>query len=318
MSIGLKNKIVNLLAEHPDRKFNGGQLAKMFYDKHPEECERKIENSRVITTKKELLAQLSTEIGGRERPYIERHSSQIKIEKPKGSPWQFWWASGAEQDEADESETAKTGAQPASENSSFDEHDLYPKICEYLSRAHGIYPKRIDEKKSSNTRGPKGNRWLYPDIVGMEDLTAEWTTEIKRAVKEYSGKETKLWSFEVKKTLTISSVRPAYFQAVSNSSWANFGYLATTDIADAQTEKELQMLSALHGIGVIKIDRENPSNSQIIIPAREKPEIDWATCNRLMVNKDFVDFIESIRKFHQTGDPDSKSWDLPEDWDSDD
>jgi hypothetical protein len=77
--------------------------------------------------------------------------------------------------------------------------------------------------------------------------------------------------------------------------------------------KELRMLFALHGIGLIQIDPENPAESQILIPARERLEVDWATCNRLtQENKDFLQFVKLVRQFHQTGDPRPNDWDLPD------
>ena len=201
---------------------------------------------------------------------------------------------------------------PVTNIDSFKEHDLYPILSKYLWSELSIYSKRINEKKASNKRGPKGNKWLYPDLVGMDDLTTGWHQEIKDAVKEYASQKTKLWSFEVKISLNRSNVREAFFQAVSNSSWANFGYLVAAEIEGSNTMKELRMLFSLHGIGLIQIDPENPAKSQILIPAREKPEVDWATCNRLTLeNKDFLQFVKLVRQFHQTDDPRPKDWDIP-------
>ena len=56
--------------------------------------------------------------------------------------------------------------------------------------------------------------------------------------------------------------REAFFQAVSNSAWANFGYLVTKDISD-KTMPELQILASLPGIGVIRLDRDLPSKKRI-------------------------------------------------------
>ena len=109
-------------------------------------------------------------------------------------------------------------------------------------------------------------------------------------------------------------MRRAFFQAVSNSSWANFGYLVASEI-DSGAMQELRMLSSLHGIGVIRLDVENPSESQIMIPARERDEIDWDIANRLaQANRNFLNCIKSVRKFHQTGDVSLKEWDaVPKD-----
>lgn len=183
---------------------------------------------------------------------------------------------------------------------------------EFLAAEFGLHVKRIDEKRSSNRRGPQGNRWLFPDLVAMENLSAGWVPEVRDCVSQVGATKARLWSFEVKILLNRSNVREAYFQAVSNSSWANFGYLVASEIEGSEALSELRMLSALHGIGLIKLDSDNPPESQILIPARERPEIDWNNCNRLAEeNKDFLQVITLVRQFHQTGDPRPKDWDQP-------
>lgn len=175
-----------------------------------------------------------------------------------------------------------------------------------------VYSKRIDEKRSSNKRGPNGNRWLYPDLVGMEDLGTDWHQEVKDCVSQYSDKRTKLWSFEVKLLINRSNVRECFFQSVSNSSWSNFGYLVAAEIEGQDTLKELRMLFAAHGIGLIKLEVENPSESQVLIPAKERGEIDWDTANRLATdNKDFLEYVKLVKQFYQTGEARSVDWDVP-------
>ncbi len=46
-------------------------------------------------------------------------------------------------------------------------------LCAYLWTELQVLGKRIDEKRSSSLRGPRGNQWLYPDVVGLEDLGAQ-------------------------------------------------------------------------------------------------------------------------------------------------
>nr|WP_052646285.1 hypothetical protein [endosymbiont of Acanthamoeba sp. UWC8] len=82
-------------------------------------------------------------------------------------------------------------------------------------------------------------------------------------------KKNKLWSFEVKLLINRSNVRRAFFQAVSNSSWANYGYLVAAELEGSDTKRELQILSALHGIGFILLDSKTPVESQVLIPAKE-------------------------------------------------
>lgn len=105
------------------------------------------------------------------------------------------------------------------------------------------------------------------------------------------------------------NVGEAFFPAVSNSSWANFGYLVAGEISGSATLKELRMLSALHGIGFMRLDIENLSESQILIPAKERALVDWDTINRLVEeNTDFQDYIKNIKQFYQTGEIRTADW----------
>ena len=309
MALNLQSTVVDFLTEHAEQKFTARKIAEWIFATFPTECQDKKANSTFIETDADLVQQLVAEISS-SRPAIQKKHPQIKTTESR--PRQYYWTAKSDQAEVSEAENTGAEAHLVSGGTSLKESDLYPLLSEYLWSELHIYSKRIDEKKSSNKQGPKGNKWLYPDLVAMEDLTADWHQEIKGVVKEYAGKKTKLWSFEVKILLNRSNVREAFFQAVSNSSWANFGYLVAAEVEGTDTMKELRMLSALHGIGLIQIDPENPAESQIQIPARERPEVDWATCNRLtQENKDFLQFVQLVRQFHQTGDPRPKDWDLP-------
>ncbi|EJY0899377.1 hypothetical protein OE993_004605, partial [Vibrio parahaemolyticus] len=100
--------------------------------------------------------------------------------------------------------------------------------------------------------------------------------------------------------MTGSNVRKSFFQAVSNSSWANEGDLVATSIADANTEHELRMLSALHGIGVIVLNTSNPSESEFWLPARTRPEVDWQSVIRIVEeNTDFKAYIEQVSAYYK-------------------
>ncbi|MEZ2625214.1 hypothetical protein ACBP82_12670 [Paenalcaligenes hominis] len=66
-------------------------------------------------------------------------------------------------------------------------------------------------------------------------------------------------------------------------------------------EAELQMLASLHGIGVLLLDTESLFDSQILIPARERVEVDWQSVNRIATeNSDFHRFIEQVGIYNQT------------------
>ncbi len=107
----------------------------------------------------------------------------------------------------------------------------------------------------------------------------------------------KLYSFELKRELSIANLREAFFQAVSNSSWANEGYLVAAIIdTDDDFINELKRLSTAFGIGVIKLDIDDPDSTEVLLPARVKEAIDWDTVNKLSgINRDFREFLCRIR-----------------------
>lgn len=112
-------------------------------------------------------------------------------------------------------------------------------------------------------------------------------------------------------TINGANLRESFFQAVSNSTWANFGYRVAANIEGrcSETISELRILSSLHGIGIILLNTEEPSESQILIPARERSDVDWNTINRLATeNRDFLEYVRLVRQFYQTGDPRARDW----------
>ncbi|WNF34550.1 hypothetical protein RI196_07850 [Aeribacillus composti] len=59
---------------------------------------------------------------------------------------------------------------------------------------------------------------------------------------------------------------------------------------------ELKRLTSAFGIGIIKLDIEDPDASEILFPAKHKTEIDWETVNKLSKeNPDFRKFIVRIK-----------------------
>ena len=188
------------------------------------------------------------------------------------------------------------------------EQDLYPKLIEYITGTLEIYGMRIDEKTSSNKKGKGGNHWLHPDVVALETVDQGWDTLIRNCVRLSGGQSARLWSFEVKKELTGSNARMAFFQAVSNSSWANEGYLVACSIHHS-VEEELKMLSALHGIGVILLDPHNPDNSTIWLQADRRERVDWQTANRIAsTNRDYKRYIDLVSTYYETGRLRESDW----------
>lgn len=317
MALNLRQTVIDFLKAHPEERFTARKIALWIFENHRNACEEKRHSSQQdLSDDAALIQQLVAEIGVN-RAGIEK--KEPGVHATEGRPRLYFYSR-----EADYSRVLRpnilssdgfifTGGDSKDNRcQTVSEHDLYPLLCRYLHGEQRLYPKRIDEKRGSNRRGPNGNKWLYPDLVAMEDLGAEWDQEIRACVEQTGAQRARLWSFEVKLLLNRSNVREAWFQAVSNSSWGNFGYLVAAEVEGSDTMKELRLLAASHGIGLILLDAENPTESEILIPARERPDIDWDACNRLaQENTDFRNFISWVRQFHQTGNARVGNWDLP-------
>lgn len=310
MALNLAKAVLGYLKERPDEKLTARQIAEWIFATFPDECQAKKQSSHYVSTDAELVQQLVAEISS-QRPRLQKRHPELKT--TEGRPRKYYYSEKSDVAEVAAAEGVVAATMTDSSNAKLGEHAMYPLLSLYLWEEFGVYSKRIDEKRSSNKRGPNGNRWLYPDVVGMEDLGAEWHQEVRDCVNQYSDKRTKLWSFEAKLLINRSNVRECFFQAVSNSSWANFGYLVAAEIEGQDTLKELRMLFAAHGIGLIKLDAENPAESQVLIPAREKDEIDWDMANRLATeNRDFLEYVKLVKQFYQTGEARLADWDVPE------
>nr|WP_257222320.1 HrgA protein [Acinetobacter sp. YH12120] len=313
MKLSQLQKIVAFLKSNPNQKFTARKIAEAILNLYPQDYLEKRNNPR-FSTDAELINQIVAEIGAHKNAILKAEPLIQLQDKPR--PRLYWY------DPNIISNSLKIDTQ--NEPADFDdqqevistlttkilsEYDLYPVLIEYLSKELQLFSLRIDEKKSSNNRGQNGNQWLHPDIVAMQPIDKKWHELIRTCVKHGSGQNVRLWSFEVKKELTGSNIRSSFFQAVSNSSWANEGYLVATSISTNEVEEELRMLSALHGIGVILLNPENPTESEILLPARRRSEVDWQSINRILTeNLDFKNFIELVSIYYQTGRIRSQDW----------
>ncbi len=171
------------------------------------------------------------------------------------------------------------------------ERDLHPLFITYL-RHRGILAKTIYHEKA-NKKDAKAI-WTHPDIVGVK--FAEIKNQIARNLyKELNPNQAvEIFSYELKREiLEDADLKPYYFQAVSNSSWANYGYLVAFEIND-DLKEEIGRLNAAFGIGVIKLSAF-PFKSEVLFPAKRK-EIEPMTLSKNCDNKneEFGKFIEQI------------------------
>lgn len=235
-------KIALFLQENPNQRYTAKQIAYSITSHYPEDYAEKRLNPR-FSTQEDFIAQIVAEIGAQKQSILNQSSNIKWQDKPR--PRVYWFDDGSYV-EKDDSLDLELGIVTDTINTGFSEQDLYPILMDYLSSEHQLYCLRIDEKRSKNNLGSGGNQWLHPDIVAMEPVAQKWHQHVKTCVQQGGGQSVRLWSFEVKKTLTMGNVRKCFFQAVSNSTWASEGYLVATAISDSRVEQELRMLSALH------------------------------------------------------------------------
>jgi hypothetical protein len=152
-------------------------------------------------------------------------------------------------------------------------------------------------------------------MVGVEFSFDRYSDKIGEIQKEMQVSRAILYSFELKLSLTLSNLREYYFQAVSNSSWANFGYLVVGELLEGseigeQLIKELIRLNNLFGIGIIHLNTDNLSETKIIVPAKERFEVDWETIDMMKgINSDFDSFLMLILDCLKINKSDQKGWD---------
>ena len=174
----------------------------------------------------------------------------------------------------------------------YSERDLHKLLSSYLKNTD-TYSKTIFHEQSS--RKDNNQIWTHPDMVGIKFLHLQ-TKASQNFLKSINRVDTfKLSSYELKKEINSDSeLKKAFFQAVSNSSWANYGYLVAFEFSDSLNE-EMARLNQSFGIGIIELNA-NPYQSKVLFPATYR-DLDFKTIDKLCkMNQEFEKFIEQIEK----------------------
>lgn len=182
----------------------------------------------------------------------------------------------------------------------FHERKLHPLLAYFaytnttFNRGKQVYTKTIYHEIS---RHNSLNEWIHPDMVGFYSPIDDWNDKLLEFNKFTDRSAIRLYSFEIKKRLDRGNYRECFFQAVSNSSWANEGYLVTCSVQQQDDLlSELERLSASFGIGIINLDLSDIDSSAVLFPARTKDSLDWETMNKLCEqNDDFATFIADVQ-----------------------
>ena len=183
---------------------------------------------------------------------------------------------------------------------SYSERDLHPLLTYFayanpaFNRGRSIYTKTIFHEKSQKSGY---NEWIHPDMVGFYLPLGDWQEKVIEFNRLSENNLLRLFSFELKKSLTKATYREAFFQAVSNSSWAHEGYLVAAEITqDDELFSELERLSSSFGIGIIHLDPYDIDGSAVLYPAQDKSHLDWEAMNKLCEKTpDFEQFLQDVK-----------------------
>ena len=190
-------------------------------------------------------------------------------------------------------EKAESKSQSNQKQQEAHERDLHPLLVRFVADNFGIRARTIfHEKCKKHIKGKR--QWSYPDIVGVK-FPFDRTAQTLKLLSNINQNECKIYSFELKKSIDFDTLKQYYFQAVSNSSFANEGYLAVLDSIDIEVLGELERLNANFGIGVIQLN-VNAVDSAVILPAKQR-NLDIETLDMLVVESPcFRGFINDINE----------------------
>ncbi len=232
-------------------------------------------------------ATISSQLG----EFIRNGDTRVKRIKGEGGGYLYYLTK--DEDSIDIDLVNQVAPETKPKSKTFLERDLHVLLSSFLKNT-GIYAKTIFHEKSKNSKDSH-QKWIHPDMVGIRFLSLQ--NKVSQAfLRSVNRADTfKMTSYELKKEInTDYELKKCFFQAVSNSSWANFGYLVAFEISDSLHD-EMERLNQSFGIGIIELS-SNPFESKILFPARYK-ELDFKTIDKLCkINSEFEGFIEKTEK----------------------
>lgn len=242
-------------------------------------------------TSKTPRSTVSAQLGG----FIRNGDSRVKRIKNERGRFEYYLTKY--EDEIDLSTIDVFSLKSSKSNGNFSkdyhERDLHKMLASFLKNK-GIYSKTIFHEKSKSSVD-RNQKWVHPDSVGIKYLSLQ-NKNSQNLLKAVSRADIfKLYSYELKKEInTDYELKKYYFQAVSNSTWANYGYLVAYEI-NSSLYDEMERLNQSFGIGVIELN-QNPYESKILLTSKLR-SIDYKTLDKLCkINKDFDKFIEQSEK----------------------
>ena len=126
----------------------------------------------------------------------------------------------------------------------YQERDLHRLLSSYL-KSQETYSKTIFHEKSANSKDDH-QKWIHPDMIGINflNLKNKSSNSLMKVINKSDAFN--LISYELKREIKSDyELKKCFFQAVSNSSWANYGYLVAFDISKNLMD-EMERLLAMY------------------------------------------------------------------------
>lgn len=255
-------------------------------------CDHILANNYYEFSGKTPPATVSAQLGD----FIRNGDTRVKRIKQDGGIYSYYLTKNEQNIGIEilnaENETQIAKSSKITKVKTYEERDLHKLLSSYLKNTD-TYSKTIFHEQSN---GKDNNQiWTHPDMVGIKFLKLQ-TKASQNFLKSINRVDTfKLSSYELKREINSDSeLKKAFFQAVSNSSWANYGYLVAFEFGDSLNE-EMGRLNQSFGIGIIELNA-NPYQSKVLFPAVYR-DLDFKTIDKLCkMNKEFEKFIEQTEK----------------------
>ena len=309
----LETKTIHAFEQNPEKEFTAPLIADFIMENFKQECrEMQRTSTQFLETDDDVKKQITRELYrlNNNKPFHELIPSVVKLDQ---KPMAFMYVANANINdqpmaEIDDQPVSKIQEQPVAE---IKEQNLYLPLINFLFTEFEIYGKRIDEKKSSNSNGAGANKWAHPDVVGLTDLTKNDCAAIKKLKKAAHEKRHETYSFEVKLDISATKVSEYIAQTRQNSRWADRRYLVVSHIPKGNTLTLLDDHCRRDGIGLIGLDANDESKTEIIIeaPVNQQAELD-ARDKLASENSDFADYITLISDFIATDRLKETDWDI--------
>lgn len=191
-------------------------------------------------------------------------------------------------------------AEESVKETKYNERSLHPVLVKYLdTNAHFNCLTKTIFHEVSKKKSKNADKWTHPDLIGIYFPFKDYEKLTLDTLALLNEKSYKVFAFEMKINITLANLREYYFQAVSNSSWANEGYLVAPNISDDDDfMSELSLLNNAFGIGVIKLNIEFPEQSEILFYSKLRNSIDINMLDKLIsknnnVQEIFNNLVES-------------------------